>query len=223
MEPHQQSHLVANLVQEGSSHEEITSINNGVLDTPRRARGRRPSYPWPEGEELELPDLDLPSNPRRKLGRFRKVKSLNGHFLQVDIDALAGDDDGAARTAVDAGASPGRTPVEGLKRSVSIAAATFPPDNDVCACDLEGLKRYGRDVGYKIETKKGSPNAERYILQGVTGSVNPGEVLALMGPSGGGKTTLLNLLSGRMKVSDHDHGGSITYNDLPYSKSLKRR
>lgn len=60
-----------------------------------------------------------------------------------------------------------------------------------------------------------------YVLQGVTGSVEPGEILALMGPSGGGKTTLLNLLSGRMQIKNDS--GSITYNDQPYSKVLKQR
>ncbi|KAL5843803.1 hypothetical protein ACOSQ4_009761 [Xanthoceras sorbifolium] len=40
-----------------------------------------------------------------------------------------------------------------------------------------------------------------------------------MGPSGGGKTTLLNLLSGRVKLDS----GTITYNDQPYTKSLKQR
>ncbi|XP_073318107.1 ABC transporter G family member 22-like isoform X4 [Primulina huaijiensis] len=42
-----------------------------------------------------------------------------------------------------------------------------------------------------------------------------------MGPSGCGKTTLLSLLGGR--VTEHSIGGSITYNDQPYSKSLKSR
>lgn len=62
-------------------------------------------------------------------------------------------------------------------------------------------------------------DAENYILHGITGSVNPGEVLALMGPSGGGKTTLLNILSGRVKFKS----GTITYNDQPYTKPLRRR
>ncbi|WOL18539.1 hypothetical protein Cni_G27336 [Canna indica] len=78
------------------------------------------------------------------------------------------------------------------------------------------------DVGFKVIANRGqSAVATRPILQGVTGSVEPGEVLALMGPSGGGKTTLLSLLSGRIKIKDHR--GSITYNDQPYSNSLKRR
>ncbi|KAL4182814.1 hypothetical protein AMTRI_Chr11g95030 [Amborella trichopoda] len=74
------------------------------------------------------------------------------------------------------------------------------------------------DVKYQVGKNGGE---EKYILHGVTGSAQPGEVLALMGPSGGGKTTLLNLLSGR--VEKNVPRGTITYNDLPYSKSLKRR
>lgn len=61
---------------------------------------------------------------------------------------------------------------------------------------------------------------EKEILHGVSGSVAPGEVLAMMGPSGSGKTTLINLLGGRIQ---HKVSGSITYNDQPYTKALKRR
>ncbi|KAD0864872.1 hypothetical protein E3N88_43600 [Mikania micrantha] len=77
------------------------------------------------------------------------------------------------------------------------------------------------EVTYKIITKGVTSSEEKVILKGINGSVNPGEVLALMGPSGCGKTTLLGLLGGRL--SDHTIGGSITYNDQPYSKSLKSR
>lgn len=77
------------------------------------------------------------------------------------------------------------------------------------------------DVNHKVrmkEKKKGK-YVEKSIVKGVSGSVNPGEVLALMGPSGGGKTTLLNLLSGRLK----SRGGLITYNNQLYTKSLRSR
>ncbi|KAL4606742.1 hypothetical protein ACB092_09G125600 [Castanea dentata] len=77
------------------------------------------------------------------------------------------------------------------------------------------------DVSYKVILKGMRTSEEKEILNGITGSVNPGEVLALMGPSGSGKTTLLNLLGGRL--IQPTVRGSITYNDHPYSKFLKSR
>ncbi|KAK4281755.1 hypothetical protein QN277_013211 [Acacia crassicarpa] len=78
-----------------------------------------------------------------------------------------------------------------------------------------------KDVSYKVTIKGMTTSDEKDILNGITGSVNPGEVLALMGPSGSGKTTLLNLLGGRLIQTTA--GGSITYNDEPYSKYLKSK
>ena len=74
---------------------------------------------------------------------------------------------------------------------------------------------------YKVLTKGVTSTHEKHILHGINGTVNPLEVLALMGPSGSGKNMLLSLLGGR--VTDANQGGSVTYNDQPYSKFLKSR
>ncbi|KVI10391.1 AAA+ ATPase domain-containing protein [Cynara cardunculus var. scolymus] len=60
----------------------------------------------------------------------------------------------------------------------------------------------------------------KQILKGITGSIGPGEILALMGPSGSGKTTLLKVIGGRLRENVK---GTVTYNEVPYSPALKRR
>ena len=47
----------------------------------------------------------------------------------------------------------------------------------------------------------------KHILKNSSGRAIPGEVVAVMGPSGSSKTTLLNLLSQRSKLS---LGGKFT-------------
>jgi ABC-type multidrug transport system ATPase subunit len=44
---------------------------------------------------------------------------------------------------------------------------------------------------------RGAPDVR--ILDGISGHARPGEVLAIMGPSGGGKTTLLDTLAGTVR------------------------
>ncbi|KAJ7963578.1 ABC transporter G family member [Quillaja saponaria] len=60
----------------------------------------------------------------------------------------------------------------------------------------------------------------KQILKGITGSIGPGEILALMGPSGSGKTTLLKVIGGRLLDNVR---GKITYNDVQYNSAVKRR
>ncbi|CAN1234939.1 ABC transporter G family member 22 [Linum perenne] len=103
--------------------------------------------------------------------------------------------------------------------SVCLEKSQFGDTTFPISLKFEDLKYKIAPKGTNGGNKKKLKHEEKLILDGITGIVNPGEILALMGPSGGGKTTLLNLLSGRIKSSD----GIITYNDQPYTKSLKRR
>ena len=65
--------------------------------------------------------------------------------------------------------------------------------------------------GVRVTAK--SKLGEKDILQNVTGGIRPGEFLAIMGPSGAGKTTFLNCIMNRSlgkNVTRTD--GTISYN-----------
>ncbi|CAN1194478.1 ABC transporter G family member 9 [Linum perenne] len=82
------------------------------------------------------------------------------------------------------------------------------------------------DVVYKVKLstpKCRSPKPEeKVILKGVTGSVYPGEMLAMLGPSGSGKTTLLTALGGKLGGGG-EINGTVSYNGAPFSSGMKRR
>ncbi|VVB11354.1 unnamed protein product [Arabis nemorensis] len=63
---------------------------------------------------------------------------------------------------------------------------------------------------------------ERTILKGLTGIVKPGEILAMLGPSGSGKTSLLTALGGRVSEGKGKLTGTISYNNKPLSRGVKR-
>src|SRR5439155_9888763 len=68
----------------------------------------------------------------------------------------------------------------------------------------QGALRF-EQVSLRYETK------EAYALSGVELAIEPGETVALVGPSGGGKSSLVNLIprfyqptSGRIFIDNHD-------------------
>lgn len=59
----------------------------------------------------------------------------------------------------------------------------------------------------------------KQILHDVSGMADPGKLLVIMGPSGAGKTSLLNTLAGRQPITS----GAITLNNSPLTKDIKRK
>lgn len=69
---------------------------------------------------------------------------------------------------------------------------------------------------------QGHEKADKLILKGVTGSVYPGEMLAMLGPSGSGKTTLITALGGRLTHRRGRLDGTVLYNGKPLNNAVNR-
>ncbi|KAK3248410.1 hypothetical protein CYMTET_42122 [Cymbomonas tetramitiformis] len=75
-----------------------------------------------------------------------------------------------------------------------------------------------RGLMYSVPIAKDKP--PRVILNGITGAASPYHVLAVMGPTGSGKTSLLNTLAGRVPVGGMLNG-EILVNGEPRTEQFK--
>eukprot|EP00638_Chattonella_subsalsa_P009328 CAMPEP_0117741362 /NCGR_PEP_ID=MMETSP0947-20121206/4872_1 /TAXON_ID=44440 /ORGANISM="Chattonella subsalsa, Strain CCMP2191" /LENGTH=571 /DNA_ID=CAMNT_0005557613 /DNA_START=386 /DNA_END=2098 /DNA_ORIENTATION=+ len=73
-------------------------------------------------------------------------------------------------------------------------------------------------ISYEVQANK----EDKMLLYPVSGLINPGEMLCIMGQSGAGKSTLLDILAARIAPS-HQLKGSLKLNGEPIdSKTFKR-
>mmetsp|Transcript_73815 Transcript_73815/g.196459 ORF Transcript_73815/g.196459 Transcript_73815/m.196459 type:complete len:241 (-) Transcript_73815:282-1004(-) len=77
------------------------------------------------------------------------------------------------------------------------------------------------EVSFKLSAKAvGKSKKDPMVLKQIKGYAAPGEVVAIMGSSGSGKTSLLNVLSGRsISMNGHEVAGKFTINGNPVSPS----
>ena len=73
-----------------------------------------------------------------------------------------------------------------------------------------GQKLKSLEKGFKLEDVHFGYNENKEILHGINISVNKGESVALVGPTGSGKTTVMNLLNRFYDVT----GGKVTFDDV---------
>ncbi|EGG18935.1 ABC transporter G family protein [Cavenderia fasciculata] len=73
-----------------------------------------------------------------------------------------------------------------------------------------------KELSYSVEVKK----KKMQILNGISGTVSPGELVGVFGPSGSGKTTLLDILANRKESGAVQ--GSVLINGNPFDDEYKR-
>ncbi|KAF0684230.1 Aste57867_23784 [Aphanomyces stellatus] len=78
-----------------------------------------------------------------------------------------------------------------------------------------------RDLSYIIEVGKGMAKTSRQLLKGIHGCFEPGTLTALMGSTGAGKTTLIDVIAGRKTVGKID--GAMFINGYPLDRKTFNR
>eukprot|EP00927_Polykrikos_kofoidii_P024845 TRINITY_DN22478_c0_g1_i1.p1 TRINITY_DN22478_c0_g1~~TRINITY_DN22478_c0_g1_i1.p1 ORF type:complete len:666 (+),score=112.33 TRINITY_DN22478_c0_g1_i1:64-1998(+) len=81
-----------------------------------------------------------------------------------------------------------------------------------------GISIQWKGLSYSIFDKK-SKGQRKWILSPQSGQVNPGDLVAFMGPSGAGKTSLLNGLAERLPITKGaEFAGCVEVNGVPKAK-----
>lgn len=76
------------------------------------------------------------------------------------------------------------------------------------------------NLTYSVPIGRGKKRTERTILDNLSAQVPPGRLVAIMGPTGCGKTSLINALAGRLPAGGHLQG-SILVNGEPRGRGFR--
>ncbi|PRP78720.1 ABC transporter G family member 14 [Planoprotostelium fungivorum] len=186
---------------DGARNARIPKLTSIDMNDIRRRAGRKPDQP----EVIEPGTADT------------SALAETGGEMKYEIKSIAlppDEDDNEARRMMSRMEGPDLPMVLEFKNIEYTVTLNIP----------KPLKE-GKKEGVLSKVRKntiGGPTVElnKKILHGVTGRIAPGQFLAIMGPTGCGKTTLLGILAGRTKKGVT---GDILVNGKPPGRDYKRR
>lgn len=186
-----------------------------IIDVERRisiGSGIRPSFETPRNVEEVAIQLDTPESQLTNIETIPEHKRI---FIEInDVNAFVPNLFGPKRTVrqrlssiVHPGDESKQKPMNQVSNYCISGHITLSPAATICLPESP-LWTYASILSLQV-------------LFDTNGSVEPGEVLALMGPSGSGKTTLLSIIGGRaqraMRVK-----GNVLFNGSRLGKKTKR-
>lgn len=112
---------------------------------------------------------------------------------------------------------------DGMASAGSRSGSAFQAAADEPGTHFQEISLAFTNITYKITVGRGKHATEKTILNDMSGYVKPGTFVAIMGPTGSGKTSLLNVLGGRvMRAAKSTLEGQVLVNGRPRDESFRR-
>ncbi|POM61632.1 ATP-binding cassette (ABC) Superfamily [Phytophthora palmivora] len=177
------------------------SFSDTVIPTPRQPKESYAMLATPHGDDDELLESDLtgfqPPDDRNDSVVLHKGDALNDSFNDSQ-GVCTNPEDIMVRLTPRWDVPPVTLAFQDLRYSITIPAnAVADPSGQNGA---EGAPGRPVSVDSRDNTGKSKETVSRELLKGVTGYAVPGTMTALMGSTGAGKTTLMDVLAGRKSV-----------------------
>ena len=145
------------------------------------------------------------SKPTPAMGAKRPIASKKGSSIAADPDAVV-------KVAMPSTAANGTKKLAGMRSS---AKASF----QLGALPFQPATLAWKDLKYTVFL--GKEKTPKVLLNNISGYAEPGKLIALMGASGAGKTTLMDVIAGRKTTGLIEFESNIFVNGRPKDSNFE--